>query len=146
MKTAANNYIKMLMFYSITIVIYTEINKKAKKYKGSKKFNKDDELRIPNINLYQETSFRDVEGHDIKGTNLKIDTTIETIDFKMDNEGVKLKSEAAIMAKMTALLPPSGRNFYFTDNFVLFLVEKGSKTPYYAMKVNDIETLNKTGK
>ncbi len=125
---------------------YTEINKKAKKYKGSKKFNKDDELRIPNINLYQETSFRDVEGHDIKGTNLKIDTTIETIDFKMDNEGVKLKSEAAIMAKMTALLPPSGRNFYFTDNFVLFLVEKGSKTPYYAMKVNDIETLNKTGK
>ena len=50
------------------------------------------------------------------------------------------------MAKMTALLPPSGRNFYFTDNFVLFLVEKGSKTPYYAMKVNDIETLNKTGK
>ena len=30
-------------------------------------------LRIPDINLYQETSFPDVEGHDIKGTMYRID-------------------------------------------------------------------------
>lgn len=34
----------------------------------------------------------------------------------------------------------------FNDNFVLFLIEKGQKTPYYAMRVNDVETLNKTGR
>ncbi len=125
---------------------YKDLNKKAKKYNGKNKFQKDDELRIPDIKLYQETSFKDVEGHLIKGTNLKIDKTIETVDFKMNNEGVELKSEAAIIAKMCAILPQTGRKFYFTDNFVLFLIEKNQNTPYFAMKVNDVETLNKTGK
>lgn len=125
---------------------YSEMNKKAKKFKGDKKFNSDDKLRVPDINLYQETRFKDVEGHRIKGTNFQIDATIETVDFRMNNEGVKLKSEAAIMMKCLAMPVERGRNFYFTDNFVLFLIEKGQKTPYYAMKVADVETLNKTGK
>ena len=47
--------------------------------------------------------------------------TIETVDFKMNNEGVKLKSEAAIMMKCLAMPIERGRNFMFTDNFVLFL-------------------------
>ena len=62
----------------------------------------------------------------------------------MNNEGVKLKSEAAIMMKCMALPIERGRNFMFNDN--LFLIEKGQKTPYYAMRVNDVETLNKTGR
>ena len=64
----------------------------------------------------------------------------------MDNEGVKLKSEAAIIATCSLMPPSRGRSFMFTDNFVLFLVEKGKRSPYYAMKINDIETINKTGK
>ena len=127
-------------------IYYSEINKKTKNFKGDKNFNKDDKLSIPNISLYQETSFKEVEGHRIKGTNFKIDKTIETVDFKMDNEGVKLKSEAAIMMKCMALPIERGRNFRFNDKFVLFLIEKGQKTPYYAMRVNDVETLNKTEK
>lgn len=125
---------------------YADINKKTKSYKGDKKFNKDDKLRVPDINLYQEASFKDVEGHQIKGTNFKIDKTIETVDFKMNNEGVKLKSEAAIMMKCMAMPIERGRNFTFSDNFVLFLIEKNQKTPYYAMRVTDVETLNKTGR
>lgn len=125
---------------------FENVNKKAKKYEGNKKFEKDDKLSVPDIKLYQETSFKDVEGHRIKGTNFKIDKTIETVDFRMNNEGVKLKSEAAIMMKCMALPIERGRNFMFNDNFVLFLIEKGQKTPYYAMRVNDVETLNKTGR
>ena len=45
----------------------------------------------------------------------------------MNNEGVKLKSEAAIMMKCLAMPIERGRNFMFTDNFVLFLIEKGQK-------------------
>lgn len=125
---------------------FADLNKKAKIYDGNKKFEKDDKLNIPDIKLYQETSFKDVEGHRIKGTNFKIDKTIETVDFRMNNEGVKLKSEAAIMMKCMALPIERGRNFMFNDNFVLFLIEKGQKTPYYAMRVNDVEALNKTGR
>jgi len=125
---------------------YSDLNKKTKSYKGDKKFNSDDKLRVPDINLYQETSFKDVEGHQIKGTNFKIDKTIETIDFRMNNEGVKLKSEAAIMMKCMAMPIERGRNFTYTDKFVLFLIEKGQKTPYYAMRVADVEALNATGR
>lgn len=125
---------------------YSDINKKAKKYKGTSNFQPEDSLRIPNINLYQETSFPDVEGHQIKGTKLVIDKTIETIDFKINNEGVSLKSEAALIAKCMALAPKSGRDFIFNDKFVLFLAEKGSKTPYYGMRVTDVTTLNKTAR
>ena len=42
--------------------------------------------------------------------------------------------------------PPKIRKFYFNDKFVLFLIEKGKTVPYYAMRVSDVEALNKTGK
>jgi hypothetical protein len=121
---------------------FADINTKTKKYKGDKRFKSDDRLKIPNVNIYQETNFADVEGHQIKGTNLVIDKTIETVDFKMDNEGVKLKSEAALIAKCTSLSPQTGRNFFFTDKFVIFLIEKGSEKPYYSMRITDENALN----
>lgn len=31
-----------------------------------------------------------------------------------------------------------GRNFEFTDEFVMFLKEKNKRMPYFALKVNDI--------
>ena len=126
--------------------LYSDLSKKSKKYSGDKNFTSGDEIRVPNINLYLETSFKDVEGHYIKGTDLIIEKTIETVDFKMNNEGVQLKSEAALSVKCMALAPNRGRYFYYTDKFALFLIEKGQKTPYFAMKVADIQTLNNTGR
>ncbi len=125
---------------------YAEMNEKTTKYSGDRNFVKNDTLTVPDIKLYQETSFDELEGHQIIGTNMQIDKTIETVDFRMNNEGVKLKSEAAIMVRCTSLAPRDGRDFTFNNNFVLFLVEKGQKTPYYAMKVSDVATLNKTGR
>ena len=125
---------------------YAELNDKTAKYSGDKNFVKNDTLTIPDIKLYQETSFNELEGHQIVGTNMQIDKTIETVDFRMNNKGVKLKSEAAIMLRCMSLAPREGRDFTFNNNFVLFLIEKNQNTPYYAMKVSDVAALNKTGK
>lgn len=125
---------------------YAELNDKTAKYSGDKNFVKNDTLTIPDIKLYQETSFNELEGHQIVGTNMQIDKTIETVDFRMNNKGVKLKSEAAIMLRCTSLAPRDGRDFTFNNNFVLFLIEKAQNTPYYAMKVSDVAAINKTGK
>ena len=124
---------------------YAELNDKTAKYSGDKNFVKNDTLTIPDIKLYQETSFNELEGHQIVGTNMQIDKTIETVDFRMNNKGVKLKSEAAIMLRCMSLAPREGRDFTFNNNFVLFLIEKNQNTPYYAMKVSDVAA-NKTGK
>lgn len=125
---------------------YAELNDKTAKYSGDKNFVKNDTLTIPDIKLYQETSFNELEGHQIVGTNMQIDKTIETVDFRMNNKGVKLKSEAAIMLRCMSLAPREGRDFTFNNNFVLFLLEKNQNTPYYAMKVSDVAAINKTGK
>lgn len=125
---------------------YAELNDKTAKYSGDKNFVKNDTLTIPDIKLYQETSFNELEGHQIVGTNMQIDKTIETVDFRMNNKGVKLKSEAAIMLRCMSLAPREGRAFTFNNNFVLFLIEKNQNTPYYAMKVSDVAAINKTGK
>lgn len=125
---------------------YAELNDKTAKYSGDKNFVKNDTLTIPDIKLYQETSFNELEGHQIVGTNMQIDKTIETVDFRMNNKGVKLKSEAAIMVRCMSLAPRDGRDFTFNNNFVLFLIEKAQNTPYYAMKVSDVAAINKTGK
>lgn len=125
---------------------YAELNDKTAKYSGDKNFVKNDTLTIPDIKLYQATSFNELEGHQIVGTNMQIDKTIETVDFRMNNKGVKLKSEAAIMLRCMSLAPREGRDFTFNNNFVLFLIEKDQNTPYYAMKVSDVAAINKTGK
>lgn len=127
---------------------YEDIKTKDKAFNDRKYFGYYDRLKVPNISLYLVTSFKDVEGRNIKNSDFKIDQTIETIDFKMDNEGVKLKSEAAIMMKaMAAPGPrPQIRYYYFDKNFVLFLIEEGKDVPYYAMRITDVASLNKTGK
>lgn len=121
---------------------YADMNNKARFNFKNRKFTSDDKLKVPNINLDIESSFPELEQHRIKGTNFIITDTIETVKFKMNNEGVKLKSEAALSMKCLALPISRGRNFFFTDDFVLFLAEKGNRTPYYAMKVHDVKAFN----
>ncbi len=127
---------------------FEDIKVKDKTYNERKYFGIYDRLKVPDISLYLTTNFPDVEGREIKNSNFKIDQTIETIDFKMNNEGVKLKSEAAIMMKATSAggARPQIRYFYFDKKFILFLIEDGKDVPYYAMKVTDIAALNKTGR
>ena len=71
---------------------YTDLRRKSQFNFKTREFKQDDKLRIPDINLYQQTSFSELENHPIKGSDFVIGDTIETIDFKMNNEGVELKS------------------------------------------------------
>ena len=128
---------------------YDDIIAKSESYSGSKYFNDVDRLKIPDIKLYNEKHFKELCDRQIDGTDLAIADAIETIDFKMNNEGVKLKSEAVIITKLTSIGPGhrvEPRYFYFTDNFVLFLQEKDKSKPYFALKAADISEINKTGK
>lgn len=125
---------------------FKDLNDKTEKYVGNRRFIKGDSLMVPDIKLFKMASFEELEGHEIKDTKFKIDKTIETIDFSMNNAGVKLKSEAAVMVRCMSLAPRTGRDFMFNDNFVLFLVEKGQKVPYFAIRVHDVDALNKLKK
>ena len=129
--------------------LYADMRDKEAEFMGNREFGAKDELKIPDINLYKMRSFNELCGHRIKGTDFEIDQAIETVDFKMNNEGVKLKSEALIMTKMTALLPSEiskPRKFFFDDTFVMFLQEGDKEQPYFALRVHDVALINKTGR
>lgn len=127
---------------------YKDIETKSQEKKDRSYFGHYDRLKVPEISMFLKTNFEDVEGKAIKDSNFRIGKTVETIDFKMDNEGVKLKSEAGMMLEKMAIggPPPEIRYFYFDDKFVLFLKEKDKNVPYFAMRVTDVASLNKTGK
>lgn len=121
--------------------IYEDMMKKQKAFKGITQFKKVDELKIPNISLFEEKNYEELANRRIMGTNMVINQALQAISFSMDNKGVKLKSEAGLSAEVTSILPPEElvpRLFYFDDTFVIFLKEKGKSKPYFALRVNDI--------
>lgn len=129
--------------------LYRDMMIKRNSYMEYRDFGEKDELKVPDINLYKLQSYRELTGKEINGKKMYIEDAIQTLDFKMNNKGVKLKSEAAIIAKTCALEPPSKekpRKFYFDDTFVLFLQENDKKQPYFALRVYDVALINKTGK
>lgn len=108
-------------------------------------FEEKDELKIPDIDVNKTISYNELCGKKIEGTDFVISQALQTIQFKLDNKGGSLKSEAVIAIMKTALMPPSEepRYFYFDKPFVLFLMEDGKEKPYYAMKVDNIDFLVK---
>ena len=120
--------------------IYSDMNKKTKAFKGNCNFEKNDELKVPNIKFFEEKSFDELVGKRIMGTNIVISQAMETVKFNMNNKGVELQSEAAMGIMRTSLEPPEDapRYFYYDDTFVIFLKEKNKNNPYFALRVNDI--------
>ena len=130
--------------------LYKDMMYKERGYMGWHDFLPKDELRVPNLNLYKMQKYPELTKKQIKGTDLMIDDAIQTLQFTMNNEGVKLKSEAAMIAKTCALVPDdkkqAPRKCYFDDTFVVFLQEYDRKAPYFALRVYDLNLINSTGK
>lgn len=118
--------------------IYQDMMKKANAYEGEKEFGEADLLKVPNLKFDEEKSFKELTGKRIKGTELVIEEALETVKFEMNNEGVKLKSEAAISLMKCSMPIAEPRRFYLDDTFVLFLKETDKRTPYFALRVHDI--------
>ena len=72
-----------------------------------------------------------------------ITQALQTIKFNMDNKGGTLKSEAALAVMRMSLAPEIGRKYNFDKEFVLFLKEEGKDKPYFAVRVENPEFLDK---
>ena len=123
--------------------IYNNINTNSENYEGIKEFTKKDELKIPNIDFKQKTEFTELEQKEFSFANgdvYIIDKALQTIEFELDKEGGKIKSEAGIMTKEMAIATDEikERKFNFDDEFVIFLKENDKEKPYFAASISDI--------
>lgn len=121
---------------------YKDMNKKTDKnleYLGEK-----DEFKAPMLDFNTKRTFTEFSNKPIEKSSLIISDAIETIKFKMDETGVKLKSEAAIMLEKSCIVqePIKPRYFFFNDKYIIFISENNKK-PYFAMKISDAESLQK---
>jgi hypothetical protein len=129
--------------------IYENMNKKADNYEGSTEFKNVDEFKAPKLNLNETREYKELENKEFKTADpiydtAKIEQAIQTIQFTLDENGGKIKSEAAIDSTSIAQFASvrsdedEPRYFYVDDTFAMFLREKGKSKPYFAARVDDI--------
>ena len=125
--------------------IYNAITKETQNYEGSHRFGEMDRLKIPHIKFNLKEEIEEVENKPFlfsNGTEWEITKAIQTIQFELDEEGGKIKSEAAIAMKDNAIaIMDEPRNFYVDEAFTIFLIEEGRELPYFAAKISDIDTI-----
>lgn len=130
--------------------LYSDMKKKAQKYKGSKRFLAGDQLKVPYMSIKTSTDYKDLCNKEILNTDrLYIGQALQTVDFHMNNTGVKLKSEAALdiqFMSMPVMVKERGRNFFFDNTFLLFMKEKDKSLPYFALRVDNMDVYKYTGK
>lgn len=104
-----------------------------------------DRVKIPNIKFDLKENISDVENKPFyfsTGREYVIEKALQTIQFELDEEGGRIKSEAAIAMKENAIMvEDEPRNFYVDEAFTIFLVEEGRELPYFAAKISDIDTI-----
>ena len=125
--------------------VYNYLAKETKEFKGKKEFTTDDYLKVPNIKFNVLKKYNELINKSFldKDNNLVvISDAIQTIEFEMDNEGGKLKSEALIATKNAMIFEEETvekRYFYLTEDLYIFLKEENEDKPYFALKVDDIK-------
>lgn len=117
--------------------IYQNIKEKEQNYEGSKNLKTGELVKIPNIKLKEKTEFTELQDKPF-GYDIRIETAIQTIEFELNREGGKVKSEAGIMMNLSDSMETEKREFFIDDTFAIFLIEEDKDTPYFAAKINDI--------
>ena len=125
------------------------MNKEANKYTGSKSFKDIDEFKAPNLTFDKKREYTELQDKIFKTADpvykeATIVKAIQTIQFKLNEKGGEIKSEAAIELDMMATsidikpIKETPRYFYIDDTFAIFLREKGKELPYFAGRIEDI--------
>ena len=121
---------------------YKDIQNKASSYTGSKEFLEGDELRVPFVRVNGMIAHNELYGKFIKDTNMYFADVIQNVNFNLNDKGCNLSSEVTLVTEVTGIgMEP--RFCYFDDQFVIFMKEANSEQPYFALKVDNTDVLEK---
>ena len=122
---------------------YNDIQEKTKSYNGSKEFSKNDQLRIPYVKVNGKISYNELYGKKIKNSNgLIIYDVIQNVKFSLNEKGCNLSSQATMVTEYLSATMDA-KYCYFQDTFIIFMKEKDFDNPYYALKVDNDDILEK---
>lgn len=122
---------------------YKEIENKTNLYTGNREFKEIDELRIPYVRVNGMISYDELYGKEIKNSEgLYIFDTIQNVNFYLNESGCNLKSKATMVTEYLSVGIDT-KYCYFQDNFIIFMKEKNSDIPYFALKIDNSDILEK---
>lgn len=124
-----------------------DVFKKSKEFKGDREFKDDDTIKVPVIKFKEMFNYNELTGKQIKNTDFTIDGAIQTVEFNLDNKGGSLKSEAALMMRMSLPIVSDERHFNFDKPFVILLKDKNDHPveimPYFILNIVNDSILEK---
>ena len=122
---------------------YQDIQNKSNEYTGSRTFNEDDELRIPYVRINGMIAYNELYGNVIKDTGgLYFTDVIQDINFSLNEKGCNLSSQATMVTEYLSESLES-KYCYFDDTFIIFMKESNCDNPYFALKVDNSDILEK---
>ena len=131
---------------------YNAIKEKSKIYRWERNFWKYDYLKVPNLSLDELREYGEFKNKIFiaaNGDECEITEALQTIQFDLDEEGWKIKSEAVIVMDRSNSIAdisfekPDYRYFYFNKPFTIFLQESNKELPYFAAQISDITLFQK---
>lgn len=122
---------------------YNDIKNKTNAYIGNREFSKDDELIVPYVRINGMISYNELYGKEIKNTNgLYIFDVIQNVNFSLNERGCNLSSKTTMVTEYLGI-GENTKYCYFKDKFVIFMKEANSESPYFALKVDNSDILEK---
>lgn len=122
---------------------YEDIKAKAKNYKGRTEFSEDDELRVPYVKVNGMINYNQLYDKKIKNSKgLYIYDVIQNVNFNLNEKGCNLSSKATMVTEYMGIGQDT-KYCYFQDAFIVFMKEANSDKPYFALKVDNNDILEK---
>lgn len=122
---------------------YEDIKAKTKNYKGRTEFSEDDELRVPYVKINGMINYNQLYDKKIKNSKgLYIYDVIQNVNFYLNERGCNLSSKATMVTEYMGIGQDT-KYCYFQDTFIIFMKEKNSDKPYFALKVDNNDILEK---
>lgn len=121
---------------------YKDIIGKSSIYTGRREFGEDDEIRVPYVRINGEICYNELYGKEIKNSNgLIMYDVIQDVNFYLNEKGCNLSSKSSMV---TEYMSCGDTLFcYFQDTFIIFMKEENSDKPYFALKVDNEDILEK---
>ena len=122
---------------------YKDIQEKAKQYTGNKEFSEVDQLLIPYVKVNGMISYDELYGKEIKNSRgLIIYDVIQEVNFSLNEKGCNLSSKATMVTEYLGISEET-KYCYFQDKFIIFMKEANCSNPYFALKVDNDDILEK---
>jgi len=100
-----------------------------------------DLLAVPNIVVDEKVSFSELEGRTVIGSGRFVRSAMQTIDFRMDEKGVKLRSEATIALGCAVHIKVEPRLMILDPPFAIVMKRKDVLQPYFVAWIANADLL-----